>query len=100
MVSVVVCYLYSYSERIIHDTMQTERFKKQIFFRARRGLKETDMIFARFLKHGLDHYTQSQLEGIAALLELPDQTLLGWFVDGKPVDPAHLETFTLVKEAQ
>ena len=80
--------------------MQTERLKKQIFFRARRGLKETDMIFTRFLKHGLDQYSESQLEGIAALLELPDQTLLGWFVDGKPVDPAHLTTYTMVKEAQ
>lgn len=80
--------------------MQTERLKKQIFFRARRGLKETDMIFTRFLQHGLDTYTEKQLEGIAAMLELPDQLLLGWFVDGKPVAPEHVETFTLIKKAQ
>ena len=80
--------------------MQTERLKKQIFFRSRRGLKETDMIFARFLKHGLDDYSESQLESIAAFMELMDQTLLGWFVDGKPVDPQHLEVFELIKSRQ
>jgi len=80
--------------------MHTERLKKQIFFRARRGLKETDLIFARFLKHGLEGYSQAQLEGIAALMNLPDQTLLGWFVDGKPVDTAHQATFKLIKAAQ
>lgn len=80
--------------------MQTERLKKQIFFRARRGLKETDMIFTRFLKYGLDNYTENQLEEIAALMELPDQILLGWFIDGKPVDPQHQTTFSLIKAKQ
>ena len=80
--------------------MQTERLKKQIFFRARRGLKETDMIFTRFLRNGLDNYSQTQLEGLAALMELPDQTLLGWFVDGHPVPAEHQAAFKMVKEAQ
>ncbi|GEM_PF-4538745 len=80
--------------------MYTERLKKQIFFRSRRGLKETDMIFTRFLKNGLDDYSEKQLEDIAALMELPDQTLLGWFVDGKPVPAEYQATYQMVKEAQ
>lgn len=80
--------------------MQTERLKKQIFFRARRGLKETDLIFTRFLNHGLDGYSETELLAIAALMELPDQTLLGWFVDGKPVDTVHQTAFLWVKQAQ
>ena len=80
--------------------MQTERLKKQIFFKSRRGLKETDMIFTRFLKHGLDQYSEDELQLIADFLEVYDQILLGWFVDGNPVDPEHQKAFHMVKAAQ
>lgn len=57
--------------------------KKEIFFRGtRRGLKEIDLIFGRFLAVELDRLTVAELRELRDLLTVPDNDLLAWFVEG------------------
>jgi antitoxin CptB len=62
--------------------------KKEIFFRGtRRGLKEIDLIFGRFLAAEIDRLTVAELHELRDLLTVPDNDLLSWFVDGQlPAD--------------
>lgn len=61
--------------------MDMELLKKEIRFRARRGLKETDMIFARFMDANLQQLSTDELFELRDFLQLPDQQLLSWIVD-------------------
>lgn len=55
--------------------------KKEIHFRARRGLKETDLLFGRFIAAHLDDLSDSQLIEFRNLLLEFDQDLLHWFIE-------------------
>lgn len=55
--------------------------KKEIHFRARRGLKETDLLFGRFIQAHLDDLSDKQLIELRNLLLEFDQDLLHWFIE-------------------
>jgi succinate dehydrogenase flavin-adding protein (antitoxin of CptAB toxin-antitoxin module) len=55
--------------------------KKEIHFRARRGLKETDLLFGRFIAAHLDDLSEAQLIELRNLLLEFDQDLLKWFIE-------------------
>lgn len=55
--------------------------KKEINFRARRGLKETDLLFSRFITCHMDSLTEPQLLELRTLLLEFDQDLLHWFIE-------------------
>ena len=76
----------------INTPMSDEAIKKEIHYRARRGMKETDMLLQRFLACGLDDLSQHDLEAVLALLkDTYDQDLMNWFFDGviPPKDYTH-----------
>ena len=76
----------------INTPMSDEAIKKEIHYRARRGMKETDMLLQRFLACGLDDLNLQDLEAVLALLKnTTDQALMNWFFDGvtPPDEYAH-----------
>ena len=57
-------------------------------WRCRRGAKELDLLFDRFLDHGYESLDPAQRRRFDALLDQPDPQLLAWFSgDGEPADP-------------
>lgn len=62
--------------------MDIDLLKKEIRFRCRRGLKETDILFARFIAAELETMGEPELIELRDLLHLPDQLLLNWFIEG------------------
>lgn len=57
--------------------------RKEIRFRARRGLKEMDLLFAHFLARYLDTLTSEALIELRDLLLCFDQDLLAWLIEGQ-----------------
>ncbi|MBI1362671.1 MAG: succinate dehydrogenase assembly factor 2 [Proteobacteria bacterium] len=63
--------------------MDRQLLEKEIRFRAsRRGLKETDLLFARFLKDGLEGLSDDDLLALREVLHHTDQDLLLWVIEG------------------
>lgn len=78
--------------------MDIALLKKEIRYRARRGLKETDLIFERFMNEHLDDLSVEELlEFKELLLVQDDQTLLHWFVDGKAPESARTPLFIKIQ---
>ena len=70
------------------DTNTTRR--KRLLWRAtHRGIKEMDIIFGGFVRHGLDQFTPQELDLLERMIALPDQELLSWATHVAPVPPAH-----------
>jgi antitoxin CptB len=69
--------------------MDRHVLEKEIHFRAsRRGLKETDLLFARFLKDGLSRFSDAELLTLRDILHHTDQDLLLWVIEGH-LPPQH-----------
>ena len=47
-------------------------------WKCRRGMREMDILLARFLERGYEDLDAAQRETFERLLDLPDQDLLGW----------------------
>jgi len=63
--------------------MDRQLVEKEIHFRAtRRGLKETDLLFSRFLKDGLTAFSDDDLLVLTDILQQTDQDLLLWVIEG------------------
>ena len=79
--------------------MDLDRIKKEIRFRARRGMKETDMLMQRFLEQGLDDLSQDDLQAVQALLkETYDQDMMNWFFDGVTPPEKYAHAVRLIRD--
>ena len=50
-----------------------------------RGMKETDLLLGRFADSEVEGLDAAGVAAFEALLETPDQEILGWIVGGEPV---------------
>lgn len=67
-----------------------ELLRKEIRFRgSRRGIKELDIIFGRFIESELENLTEEELSFFKDFLLETDLDLLAYFQNEKPL-PAHL----------
>ena len=58
------------------DTLIDERALSKLRWRCRRGLLENDLFIERFFDRYAGSLTESQAQGLSALMELPDNDLL------------------------
>jgi len=64
--------------------------RKRLAFRAdHRGMRETDLLFARFTGRHLARLDAAQLDQFEALLELPDLDVIDWLTRRAPIPPAY-----------
>ena len=75
--------------RIIQYAMDTQLLKKEILFRCRRGLKETDLLLGGYVGACLEALSPEQLGQLALLLKATDQDLLAWLVEEHRPAPEH-----------
>ncbi len=81
--------------------MDKERLKKEILFRSRRGLKETDLLLAGFFANDkLDTLSDNDLVALVALLECFDPDLLQWFFEDVPPPAEHLYMVNMIKQSK
>ena len=60
---------------------------KQLVWRCRRGVRELDVLFARFLEEQYASLSQSQQADFQRLLEVQDPTIMDWlFAKEEPTD--------------
>lgn len=59
---------------ILSDPHQRGRLR----WRCRRGMKELDVLFERFIERGFANLPDSELPSLATLLEQPDQDIYAW----------------------
>ena len=65
--------------------------RRRLKFRCwHRGMKETDILLGRFADAEVDSLDAAGVTAFEALLEIPDQDILGWIIGGVPVpEEAH-----------
>jgi antitoxin CptB len=54
--------------------------KNRLRWRCRRGMRELDIVFERFLEHDFEHLSADQQTHFAALLEVPDPDIYAWLL--------------------
>ena len=60
----------------------------QLIWRCRRGVRELDVLFERFLQSSYPNLTQAEQLAFAKLLEVQDPTIMDWlFGKSIPEDP-------------
>lgn len=52
-------------------------------WRCRRGMRELDLLFERFLESGYNQLTEEQKENFDRLLDCQDDRLYDWFYQGE-----------------
>ena len=63
--------------------------KSKLLWRCRRGVKELDVLFTRFLESSYDNLADEEKQAFNRLLEIEDPVILGFMLYGdKPDDPA------------
>ncbi len=68
-------------------------------WRCRRGMKELDLIFERFLENGFNKLTEKQKMDFERLLECQDDRLYDWFYQGQePEDRALAAIVALIRD--
>ena len=72
---------------VADDTLAMRR--RRLRFRCwHRGMKEVDLLLGRFADVHADGLGEADLTAFEALLDTPDQDILGWIVNGEPVPEA------------
>jgi antitoxin CptB len=71
------------------DTDIETRRKRLLWRASRRGLKEMDLILGGFAQTNLPTLDETELRELEAIVELPDNELLGWVMGQSPVPPEH-----------
>ncbi len=70
----------------------SEARRKQLLFRCqRRGFRELDLIFGAFAAAHLKSLSESELDELDALLNLPDDDVYAWLLGHEPL-PARYAT--------
>jgi antitoxin CptB len=67
----------------LHD-MRRRRLKFRVWHR---GMREVDLILGRFADARLAGMGAPELDAFEALLETPDQDVLGWVMGDLPIPP-------------
>jgi len=57
-----------------------ERLVQRLRWRCRRGMRELDQLFTRYLDHEYPSASAAERDAFARLLELPDPDLFGYLV--------------------
>lgn len=52
--------------------------RRQLVWRCRRGVRELDVLFTRFLASEYEQLTESEQQSFQALLEVQDPTIMDW----------------------
>lgn len=60
--------------------------KRLIFRGTHRGMREMDIILGGFIENNIANFTDSQLKQLEELLEINDQILFQWILNGVPDD--------------
>jgi antitoxin CptB len=64
--------------------------RRKVLFRAwRRGMRETDLLLGRFADAYIGQLNERDLAAFEALLEVPDQDVLGWVTGQFAVPEIH-----------
>ena len=81
------------------DTPELSPRRRRLMFRAwHRGTKEADLMIGGFVKRNIAVFTESELDELEAVLELPDVDLADW-LSGRRAIPAHVTTPMLERMA-
>lgn len=60
--------------------------RRKLYYRScHRGIKEMDVIFARFAEVTLPHLRDEELDDYARILDLPDDKLFAWATERESV---------------
>jgi antitoxin CptB len=69
----------------------TERRRKLLFRSWHRGIREMDLIMGGFADASIAGMTDSDLDELERLLDVPDQEIYSW-ITGEGAVPAHFDT--------
>ena len=69
----------------------SERRRKLLFRSWHRGIREMDLIMGGFADASIAAMSDTELDELERLLEIPDQEIYSWFTGGGAV-PEHLDT--------
>jgi antitoxin CptB len=75
--------------------------RRRLLFRAtHRGTHETDLLVGGYVASRIDHFTDSELDALEALLDLPDPDLADWLTGRRPIPPtAHAPLLAAMRAA-
>jgi len=81
------------------DTESLSPRRRRLMFRAAlRGTKEADLLIGRFVRRGIADFSETELDELEQVLELPDVDLADW-LSGRRAIPSHLSTPMLERMA-
>jgi antitoxin CptB len=67
---------------------QDQTRRRRILFRAtHRGTYENDLLIGGFVRARLEGFTESELDALEAVMELPDAVLADWLTGRQPIPP-------------
>lgn len=72
---------------------------KQLVWRCRRGIRELDVLFGRFLESEYDQLSDAEKEDFERLLNEQDPIIMDWLFDrSAPEDPALAKLMVTMKD--
>ncbi|PPR09016.1 MAG: hypothetical protein CFH44_00495 [Proteobacteria bacterium] len=71
--------------------MTNQALIKQIQYKFRRGLRETDILFEKFQANHFNSLTENELEELNQILEKTDQDMLALYIEKQCKNPTELE---------
>lgn len=71
------------------------RRRRLLFRSTHRGTFENDLMFGGFVRAGLMTFTDSELDALEALLDIPDVDLADWLIGRRPIPPEDLTPMLL-----
>ena len=67
---------------------EDDQRRRRILFRAtHRGTQETDLLIGGFVERRLEGFSSGELDGIEAVMDLPDVDLADWLTGRLPIPP-------------
>ena len=71
--------------------------RASVRWRCRRGMRELDLLFERFLARNFDALDDGQLQALERLLAEPDQDILAWLSQGATAPDAHRDIVDILR---
>ena len=70
--------------------------RKRLLWRAtHRGIKEMDLILGGYVTRNLEAFTSADIDKLEAIMNIPDQEMLGWATKQEVVPPEHASPLLL-----
>ena len=73
------------------DTRREQRRRRLLFRATHRGTHENDLLVGGFVRAHLESLSDSELDALEDILELPDAALADWLVGRQPI-PREVDT--------